>query len=203
MKSPRKKARPVSVQDHAVPATRDSPVSRRIDALIGEVVLYPGEDRDLFNQLCQRLWDDLKPSGVVQELLLRQIAELVMEINRHKRFQRNLLDYFAEDGLRDLIRSRERDPYGLESDIDDLRLVFGWRDGDVNVIDEIRDLLREGQSLPEAVETRTLRVHLEEFEKLDHLRVRAEVRLQKAIRFFDERANGQSIPGMLSVPRHE
>jgi hypothetical protein len=59
--------------------------------LTGQTVVLPSEDLAAYQAFCKRFFDDLKPSGILEEQLVQTLADCSWRLNRARAIETNLL----------------------------------------------------------------------------------------------------------------
>ena len=68
--------------------------------LLSKEVLLPGEDEDLLEELCKRIFDDLQPHGQTEHLLVDRVVSLAWRLRRVHRIEAGLLSHGLDSARR-------------------------------------------------------------------------------------------------------
>jgi hypothetical protein len=186
-----------------------------IPALLMPSPVLLTESADEFNAFYDALKDELKSRGVVDHLLITDIAELAWEVRRYRRSKASLINSAILPALRNLLkpiiprqlavaqepvpkRSRGSElnvptqadleaEWASEREAD--RLAHRWF-VDLNAKQQIFEMLAENKLDEHAIETEAMRIVAPDLEKYDRILASLESRFNKALRLFADYRSG-------------
>ena len=176
------------------------------------------ESEQEFNDFYDALKGELKSRGVVDHLLIMNIAELAWEIRRYRRGKASLINCAILSALRNLLRPMIRSQVAeeqvaqgpvakrsgglklylptqaeLEAEADAAmkanRLAHQWF-VDQNAKTQIFEMLGENKLDEYAIETEAMRIVAPDLERYDRLLASLESRLNKALRLLADYRSG-------------
>lgn len=138
----------------------------------GPPPVIKGENVEAFQDMWGKLRDAISPADFLEELWAREMAELTWEIWRMRRQRSNLLEAMRPTGLKALWRS----VFPLHLQVD--QLTEKWAKGELSARTEVeRTLNQMGLDLT-AIDSYTIAVNIEKFDKIDVMIARIEARRQ-------------------------
>jgi hypothetical protein len=186
--------------------------SHHIPALLMPSPVLLTESAAEFNDFYDALKDELKSRGIVDPLLITDIAELAWEIRRYRRSKASLINSAILSALRNLLRPiiqrHAQGPVPKRSGVLELyspteaelkaasdvereanRLAHQWF-VDENAKKQIFEMLGENKLDEYAIETEAMRIVAPDLERFDRVLASLEWRLNKALRLFAEYRSG-------------
>jgi hypothetical protein len=151
-----------------------------IDALLGPPPLLPGEDRDAYWALLQRVRTAIKPEDTIEELWLRDLADLAWESLRLRRLKAKLIGASAYKGVQSLIRPIVK--FGRDDS-----LAKGWAAGDPESVREVDEVLAARELDREAISAQTLAIEIDSIERIDRILADTEARRNSVLREIERR----------------
>jgi hypothetical protein len=178
----------------AAPGAALAPASPAVPArtpcltLLGPPPLIDGEDGANYDVILKRISADVAPADFVEEIWVRNIADLVWDSVRLRRLKSQLLQAAAHQGLERL----------LASIIDWMRagpLARKWALGDEEAMGEVERLLGRAGLTFDAVMAQTLAARVDDVERIDRMVIVAEARRDAVLREIRSRrlAFGQAL----------
>lgn len=146
--------------------------------LLGPPPVIAGEDANEFAELLARVREGVKPVGIIEEIWVRDVVELVWDIRRLRRLKANLLQANAHKGLQRLLKPLVDWP---ESD----RLSEAWAARQGNAVRKVDRLLATAGLTMDAVMAETFAILASELDCMEDLIALAERRLAAALREID------------------
>jgi hypothetical protein len=146
--------------------------------LLGPPPVITGEDPDEFLDLLDRVREDAKPNGIIEEMLVRDIVDLIWESRRLRRLKASLLQAAAHEGLQKVLR-----PLADRFEIDDL--AENWARRRPRAIAKVDKLLASAGLTMDAVMAETLSLRLDDIERMERMIASQEGRLEAALREID------------------
>jgi len=136
--------------------------------------IVPGEDASTYHDLRARIFDDAKPHGILEELWVRDVVEVVWDVVRLRRCKAWLLTACAQEGMRKVLNSL--------GEIQPCTLSMGWAARDEAAMAQVNARLAAAGLTMDAVMARTFEAKLDEIERMEHMLTRAEARRAAALR---------------------
>jgi len=142
-------------------------------AALASVSLIPGENSAAYDELRTRLMDDVKPADIIEEIWLRDVADLVWEILRLRRMKANLLSACAYEGMADVL-----DTIGAEQP---LMAGRGWAGREPDAIEHVEGQLARAGFTIDTVMAITLSKRIKKIERIERMIMAAEMRRNAAL----------------------
>ena len=178
-------AAPGAALASASPAT---PTRTPCLALLGPRPLIDGKDGTNYDVILERISADVAPADFVEDIWVRNVADLVWDSIRLRRLKSQLLQADANEGVERL----------LASIIDRTRaeeLCRKWALGDEEATGEVERLLGRAGLTFDAVMAQTLAARIDDVERIDRMIIIAEARRDAVLREIRSRrlAFGQAL----------
>jgi hypothetical protein len=165
----------------AGPSDLSAPTAQAIERLgravsLGPPPLIEGEDAPAYYQLRDRIAAAVKPRDILEEIWVRDIADLSWEVLRLRRLKARYLTAQVAAQIRGYLKG----PCGTSQA---QKLSVEWEAGDPRVSARVDELLATSDS--PTVESITAQVFLglsEHFERIDRMTMNAEARRNAALR---------------------
>ena len=143
------------------------------------------ESQDQFASLCEELEQEIQPKGVIERTYVHDIASIIWEIQRFRRFQAVMINSSRLAALRrileQMLRRRDFDGYDdHEQAAEDL--ARSWFENE-KAKTQVAKLLRKFQTDEGAIEAEAFRLCSEDLERLDRMLTALEFRRDKTLRF--------------------
>ena len=140
--------------------------------------VFRGEDADGYHALLGRICAALRPADVLEQIWVRDVADLVWEIFRLRRMKTEFMNEAAGDGLSIVLEKRGSLPGGGSSAS---RTAERWASGDREARNTVDKGLATAGLTMDAVGARTLVHHIWNFERIDRMTQMAEARRDSAL----------------------
>lgn len=171
----------------ALPPVKRPSVSRRdpsdldpeIRRLLGPPALHDGESEEDYNHLHERLRSAVLPADVIEELWVRDVADLAWEALRLRRLKAKLMDGAAAAGLERVLTDLVPDYFVRET------LLKAWVHREAAARRQVDSLLAKAGLDRGTIEAQTLSARLNAFERIDRLIMLSEARRNAALREID------------------
>ena len=165
-----------------------SPTRTPCRALLGPRPLIDGEDGTNYDVILERISVDVAPMDFVEEIWVRNVADLVWESIRLRHLKSQLLRAAAHEGL-----ARVLTPLLDWPSAD--RLSRQWALGDEEAAAEVERLLGRAGLTIDAVMAQTLAARIDDVERIDRMVIIAEARRDAVLREIRSRrlAFGQAL----------
>ena len=157
-------------------------------ALLGPRPLIDGEDGTSYDVILERISADVAPADFVEEIWVRNVADLVWDSVRLRRLKSQLLHAAAHEGL-----ERVLTPLLGLARADQLSRT--WASGDAEALCEVERLLGRAGLTIDAVMAQTLAARIDDVERIDRMVIIAESRRDAVLREIRSRrlAFGQAL----------
>ncbi len=103
--SPRRRGRPPK----QVVSSQSEALLLSLDAMLGPPPVIDGEDRQAYEVLSSRMKEDVKPSGAIETIWVRDITDLTWDILRLRRMKAALLRNCYARAAKELLNSQSHD----------------------------------------------------------------------------------------------
>ncbi len=146
--------------------------------LLGPPPVIAGEDADEFAELLERVRDRVKPSGIIEEIWVRDVLDLTWDIRRLRRLKASLLRANAHKGLLRVLTP-------LLDWFEAQELSESWARGKANSVKKVEKLLTGAGLTMDAVMAETFAELACELNCMENMIALAERRLAAALREID------------------
>jgi hypothetical protein len=131
------------------------------------------EDASPYEMLRARVAETVRPANVIEEILVREVVELVWETVRMRRQKAALINSSVKEGMQRLL-------FALDYD-DAIELAKRWFARDPAAVADVEARLADAGLGIDAAVAQTLRLHLAEYEGMDRMLRSAEARRDAAL----------------------
>ena len=146
--------------------------------LLGPPPVITGEDPHAFLELLDRVRQDVKPKGIIEEIFVRDSVDLLWEIRRLRRLKASLLQAAAHQGLEKVLK-----PLVAWSEAD--RLADNWARRSSRAIAKVDKVLATAGLNLDAVMAEALALRLDDIERIERMIASQEARFEAALREID------------------
>jgi hypothetical protein len=179
------------------PARPPAPARTPRRALLGPRPLIEGEDGANYDVILGRISADVAPEDFVEEIWVRNVADLVWESLRLRRLKSQLLRAAAHEGLAHVLTPLLDWPSTdeLSRQLASCQLSRKWASGDEEAVGEVERLLDQADLTIDAVMAQTLAARIDDVERIDRMIIIAEARRDAVLREIRARrlAFGQAL----------
>jgi hypothetical protein len=161
--------------DRPAPAALD-PELRQI---LGPPPLFEAESAADYNQLYDRLRSAVSPKDVIEEIWVRDLADLVWETNRLRRLKAKLMDAASRQILVAVLQELGLDSFTARND------AFAYTSGDGRAKVKVDQMLANAKIDRGMIEAQTLAARISDFERFDRLIMSSESRRNAVLREID------------------
>jgi hypothetical protein len=161
--------------DRPAPAALD-PELRQI---LGPPPLFEGESEAAYHQLYDRLRSAVSPKDVIEEIWVRDLADLVWETNRLRRLKAKLMDAARWQGMAAVLESVGIASYLAKQD------ASAYASGDSRAKAKVDPMLGKAKADRAIIEAQTLAARISDFERFDRLIMSSESRRNAVLREID------------------
>jgi hypothetical protein len=159
-----------------------------INEIFSTQSLILGEDDQAFETLKAAIASAIKPQDTIEEMWVRDIAELMWESQRLRTLKANILLIAQKSALVHLIHLIEKreslaieDHYGAEI------LASGWLANDRKAVSEVREILNTHGFSDDTIMAQALLDKLQEVERIDRMIASADARRNRALAELERR----------------
>ncbi len=145
--------------------------------LLGPPPVITGEDPDAFLELLDRVREDVNPNGIIEEIWVRDIVDLMWEIRRLRRLKASLLQAAAHHGLEKVLEPLF-DGIGAE-------LAENWARRNTRAIAKVDKVLAAAGLTFDAVMAATLALKFDDVERIERMIASQQGRMEAALREID------------------
>jgi len=156
-------------------ASPPAPTRTPCRALLGPRPLIDGEDGTNYDVILERISADVAPEDFVEEILVRNVVDLVWDSIRLRRLKSQRLHAAAHQGL-------ERVLTPLLGWLSADKLSGKWASGDEEAISQVEALLGRAGLTIDDVMAQTLAARIDDVERIDRMVIIAEVRRDAVLR---------------------
>jgi hypothetical protein len=165
-------------------------LDQNVDVLRSMPPLLSTESQDQFVSLREELEQEIQPKGVIERTYVHDIASIIWEIQRFRRFQIVIINSSCFAALQKILQQLLCRP----SDFDVIHfhahaaedLARSWFDKNKKAQTRVAKLLRTFQMDEAAIEAEAFRLCSEDVERLDRILTGLEFRRDKALRSIAE-----------------
>jgi hypothetical protein len=168
-------------------------LDQNADGLRSMPPLLITESQDQFASLCEELEQEIQPKGVIERTYVHDIASIICEIQRFRRFQTVIINSSRFAALQNILKQLLCCPPDSDvSDVIEFRahgaedLARSWFDKNKKAQTRVAKLLRTFQMDEAAIEAEAFRLCAEDVERLDRILTGLEFRRDKALRSIAE-----------------
>lgn len=153
------------------------------------------EKVDEFASLHEQLEHEIQPTNFIERMYVKDIAALLWEIIRLRRFKTALINKAFRNALQNFLRQFLFKPASLEGIDDELEadtLAYDWFHSE-KAKSRVAKLLRQFQLDETAIEAEAFRLMSSDIDRMDRMLTLAEVRRDKALRNIAEYRDSLSL----------
>lgn len=144
-------------------------VPKKLYTILGPPAVS-ADQRAAFDELWKLFRDALHPTNFIDEMLIRNIADLEMEVRHFRRLKSALMTSSQDSGLITLLAKLDLDHKTRTN------LSQAWMRQEPAAIKEVATLLKSGQMGSDEILAQTLANHIDAFEKVERMTAQAEAR---------------------------
>jgi hypothetical protein len=162
-----------TLSDLPVPSA-SSQLAASLDFL-GRAPLIPGDNTAGYDTLLARISGAVRPGDLIEEVWVRDVADLVWEAGRLRRLKAALMTACANEGMQKLLA-------GLNVRGNTFDLARRWAARELDAVGQTDAVLAAAGLSMDHVMAQTLRVRIGEIERIERLIASAEARRSAALR---------------------
>jgi len=146
--------------------------------LFGPPPLFDGEDTEIYDQLLREISTAVMPADVLEDIWVRDVVDLTIEVLRLRRFTANLMKANAYKGLSETLA-----PLVGRSQAE--TLAEGWAARKPEVVEEVNKTLTSAGLTPDSILAQTFSLKLNDIERIEHMIALAEARRNATLHEID------------------
>jgi hypothetical protein len=147
-------------------------------ALFGPPPLFDGEDTKIYDQLLTQVSTTVMPMDIFEEIWVREIVDLTIEVLRLRRLKASLMKANAYKGLSETLA-----PLVGRSQAE--TLAEGWAARKSDVVEEVNKTLTSAGLTPDSILAQTFSLKLNDIERIEHMIALAEARRNATLHEID------------------
>jgi hypothetical protein len=151
-----KPGQPLSALDTS---TELDSVEADLGTIFGPPPLLSGESEANYRALYQRIRGAIEPADLIEQLWVRDVADLFWETLRLRRLKATLMTVAAHQGVRSLLDVLQPSDYSLAKE---------WGRREPGALKRVDKMLVGAGLGDEAISAQTLSVKLDTFDRIDH-----------------------------------
>jgi len=151
----------------------------RDTGVLGPALLIAGESGDAYDDLLARIRAAVAPADMLEEIWVRDVADLAWEVTRLRRIKANLMQACAHEGLTAALRSLEVRNYSF--------IASRWLAGDTAAVQTVNAALAAAGLTIDSVTALTVSERLDEVERIEKMMTAAEERRDGMLRELEMR----------------
>jgi hypothetical protein len=147
--------------------------------VLGPALLIAGENGDAYDDLLARIRAAVAPADMLEEIWVRDVADLAWEVTRLRRIKANLMRACAHEGLTTALRSLEVRNYSF--------IASRWLAGDTAAAQTVDAALAAAGLTIDSVTALTVSERIDELERIEKMTTAAEERRDGMLRELEGR----------------
>jgi hypothetical protein len=146
--------------------------------LFGPPPLFDGEDTEIYDQLVREISTAVTPADIIENIWVRDVVDLTLEVFRLRRLTANLIKANAYKGLSETLA-----PLVGRSQAE--TLAEGWAARKSDVVEEVNKTLTSAGLTTDSILAQTFSLKVNDIERIEHMIALAEARRNAALREID------------------
>jgi hypothetical protein len=147
-------------------------------ALFGPPPLFDGEDTKIYDQLLTQVSTTVMPTDIFEEIWVRDLVDLTLEVFRLRRLKASLMTANAYKGLTETLSP-------LVGRMQAETLAEGWAARKSDVVEEVKKTLTSAGLTIDSIMAQTFSLKLNDMERIEHMIALAEARRNATLREID------------------
>ena len=147
-------------------------------ALFGPPPLFDGEDPKIYDQLLAQVSTTVMPEDIFENIWVRDVVDLTIEVLRLRRLKVNLMMTNASKGLTETLSP-------LVGRMQAETLAEGWAARKSDVVEEVNKTLTSAGLSTDSILAQTFSLKLNDIERIEHMTALAEARRNATLREID------------------
>jgi hypothetical protein len=170
-------SRPPMHETHASRPEKSRPDRAEHTTLFGPPPLFDGED-EIYDQLVIEISTAVTPADIFEDMWIRDVVDLTLEVFRLRRLTANLMKANAYKGLSETLA-----PLVGRSQAE--TLAEGWAARKSDVVEEVDRTLTSAGLTTDVILAQTFSLKVNEIERIQHMTALAEARRNATLREID------------------
>src|SRR5262245_42325408 len=146
--------------------------------LFGPPPLFDGEDPEIYDQLLKEIFTAVTPADIFEDIWVRDVVDLTIEVLRLRRLTANLMKANAYKGLSETLA-----PLVGWSQAE--TLAEGWAARKSDVVEEVNKTLTSAGLTTDNILAQTFCLKVNDIERIEHMMALAEARRNATLREID------------------
>jgi hypothetical protein len=146
--------------------------------LFGPPPLFDGEDTEIYDQLVREISTAVTPADIFENIWVRDVVDLTLEVFRLRRLTANLIKANAYKGLSETLA-----PLVGWSQAE--TLAEGWAARKSDVVEEVNKTLTSAGLSTDSILAQTFCLKVNDIERIQHMMALAEARRNATLREID------------------
>src|SRR5262249_53695546 len=146
--------------------------------LFGPPPLFDGEDTKIYDQLLTQVFTTVMPTDIFEEIWVRDVVDLTLEVFRLRRLTANLMNVNQYQGLSETLA-----PLVGRSQAE--TLAEGWAARKPDVVEEVNKILTSAGLATDSILAQTFSLKVNDIERIEHMMALAEARRNATLREID------------------
>jgi hypothetical protein len=163
---------------HASRPEKSRPDRGEHPAPFGPPPLFDGEDTTIYDQLLTQVSTTVMPEDIFEDIWVRDVVDLTIEVFRLRRLKANLMKVNAYKGLSETLA-----PLVGRSQAE--TLADGWAARKSDVVEEVNKTLTSAGLSNECILAQTFSLKVNDIERIEHMMALAEARRNATLREID------------------
>jgi hypothetical protein len=147
-------------------------------ALFGPPPLFDGEDTKIYEQLLTQVSTTVMPTDIFEDIWVRDVVDLTLEVFRLRRLTANLIKANAYKGLSETLA-----PLVGRSQAE--TLAEGWAARKSDVVEEVNKTLTSAGLSTDSILAQTFSLKVNDIERIQHMTALAEARRNATLSEID------------------
>jgi hypothetical protein len=161
-------------------ATRPEKSRPEHPTLFGPPPLFDGEDTKIYEQLLTRVSTTVMPTDIFEDIWVREVVDLTIEVLRLRRLKASLMTANAYKGLTETLSP-------LVGRMQAETLAEGWAARKSDVVEEVTKTLTSAGLTIDSIMAQTFSLKLNDMERIEYMIALAEARRNATLREIDRR----------------
>src|SRR5262245_48397444 len=146
--------------------------------LFGPPQLFDGEDPKIYDQLLTQVSTTVMPEDIFEDMWVRDVVDLTIEVLRLRRLKASLLTTNAYKGLSETLAP-------LVGRLQAETLAEGWVARKSDVVEEVNKTLTSAGLSTDSILAQTFSLKVNDIERMEHMMALAEMRRNSTLREID------------------
>jgi hypothetical protein len=157
---------------------KSRPDRAELPMLFGPPPLFDGEDPEIYDQLLKEISTTVTPADIFEDIWVRDVVDLTIEVLRLRRLKVNLMMTNAYKGLTETLSP-------LVGRMQAETLAEGWAARKSDVVEEVNKTLASAGLSTDSILAQTFCLKVNDIERIEHMMALAEGRRNSTLREID------------------